>query len=336
MKKDSNPFPMKNDVAQPTLKLLIVKPTALGDVAQACLIVPAIKKLRPDWHVSWVVDSDYAAVLKLCPGVDEIIEFPRRRWREQPCLLEIGRWLLRLRRARFDVVLDLQGLARSAGIAFASGARRRIGLQSSRELARFAYTEIVQDDEKHAVDRYQQAVEHLIGHSLPSTEQLRQPPLPDGLTPHSYTVLHPYSSWETKLWPWERFNRLAHFLPREKFVMVGNGPFFPVLADNVLDYRNQTSLEQLMSLLGHARMVISTDSGPAHLAAAFGRPVICLFGATDPDLTAPRAPQTIILTSPIPHRPCRQKICRRSDPMQCLTKISVEAVRTACIALLEK
>lgn len=313
-------------------KILIVKPTALGDVAQACLVVPAIKELQPDCKLSWVVDEQYADVVKICPAIDEVIEFPRERWRKKLNFTEIKNWAKELREKNFDVALDLQGLARSGWITWETRAPRRIGLKSAREFSWLAYTERVADRETHAVERYRQGVERLLGRTTFGKHFYLQPPeLPEnfGLVDGSYTVLHPYSSWETKLWPWERYEQLAESLPEEKFVLVGNGAFFPVAAPNMVDLRNRTSLKELLAVLGHSKIVISTDSGPAHLAAALGRNVISLFGATDPHKTAPKPKSGKILTSMAPCRPCLKRICRFTNPMQCLSDISMENAREA-------
>lgn len=310
-------------------KILIVKPTALGDVAQTCLLVPAIKEAHPDWHVSWVVDEDYRELVQLCSGVDEVIAFPRRRWKKNKSVSEVVPWFRQIKEKQFDAALDLQGLARSALMTFA--ASRRIGFASAREFACLAYNETIKDDAPHAVDRYRQAIEHLIGKKITKHYQLNKPSLPENLSllPDKYTVLHPYSIWETKLWPWDYYYHLTKSLPGEAFVLVGKGGYFPCSASNIADFRNRTTLSELLAILAHARAVISTDSGPAHLAAALGRPLITLFGSTDPKKTKPIAPKSIILNKKIPCQPCLKRICRHTSLMQCLREITVDEVKKA-------
>ena len=326
-------------------RILIIKPTALGDVAQACLVVPQIKKFWPAAHISWVVDSAYRPILELCPQVDAIIDFPRKAWRSSWPLREILAWSRQLRERRFDVALDLQGLARSGWMTWSTRALRRIGLASAREFASLAYTEKVADDALHAVDRYRQAVSQLLGQKLNSDisgiySQLCTPE-PSQLVPWSsqnYIVFHPYSMWATKLWPWERYGQIAEALPKEKFVMVGSGPFFPVTTMNILDLRGQTSLTELLRVLGHARAVISTDSGPAHLATALGRPVISIFGATDPSRTAPRCTQSIVLTAAndVPCRPCLKRTCSHLQSIKCLEEVTLSSVLEALCQLIHE
>ena len=316
-----------------SLHLLVVKPTALGDVAQALPVAAGIKKARPDWRLTWVVDEDYIPLVEASPHVDRILPFPRRRWRrEGGGLKEWIPWSLSLRRLRPDVTLDLQGLARSGWMTWASGAGRRVGLASAREGSFLAYQERVDDRAVHAVDRYWQAAEQVVGAPLDRTgAALRCPEvalLPKGLRSGAYHVLHPYSLWETKLWPWRNYGALAAAHPGESFVLIGQGGPFPVDAERVTDLRGRLPLAVLLAVLAHARSVISTDSGPAHVAAAFGVPVVCLFGATDPGRTAPRGPECrVVSLDGLECRPCLQRECTRAvHPMECLSGLSVEQV----------
>lgn len=311
----------------PQEHLLIVKPTALGDVAQACQVIPTIKHHHPDWKVTWLVDKDYAPLVRLCPGVDELIEFPRSRWKKLSNLPEVLRWLGYLRGHGFTIALDLQGLARSAVMTLASRARKRIGLYSSRELSFLTYNSMVKDRQRHAIDRYAAAIQHLLGSEVEIHKSpLRRPgpPLYPGLKSGKYTLLHPYSKWNTKLWPWERYSQLALLHPEETFVLIGDGPFFPLQAKNIIDLRGKTNLQDLLALTAHAKAILGTDSGPAHVAAAFGTPVITIFGATDPDKTAPKAPFARILHGDVPCRPCLRRTCSYRQPLACLSSVKAE------------
>lgn len=316
-----------------SLHLLVVKPTALGDVAQALPVAAGIKKARPDWRLTWVVDEDYIPLVEASPHVDRIVPFPRRRWRQEGAgLWEWIPWSRNLRRLRPDIVLDLQGLARSGWMTWVSGARRRVGLASAREGSFLAYHERVADRAVHAVDRYWQAAEQVVGTALERSGAVLERPtaalLPKGLRSGSYHVLHPYSLWETKLWPWRNYEALAAAHPEESFVLIGQGGPFPVDAERVTDLRGRLPLPVLLAVLAHARSVIGTDSGPAHVAAAFGVPVVCVFGATDPERTAPRGGDCRVVTlDGLPCRPCLQRECGRADyPMECLAGLSVERV----------
>jgi ADP-heptose:LPS heptosyltransferase len=310
--------------------LLILKPTALGDIAQALLAVPKIKERHPDWKLSWVVDEAYLPLVRCSPAIDQAIAFPRARWRRGGCWREMLDWAAGLRAQKADLVLDLQGLARSALMGLASGAPRRIGFASAREGSRFTYHELVADTQAHAIDRYLGAVEHVAGSpGDPTPAHLPPPaqPLPGGLATGNYTVVHPYSNWESKLWNWGNYDPLCQRLSQERIVLVGQGPSFPVTAPNVLDLRGKTGLAELLAVLGQAGTVISTDSGPLHTAAAFNRPLIALFGATDPRKTGPRSQKQVVLQGTRIHG--GRDTYRSETGGRALAGISVEAVARA-------
>lgn len=315
------------------MKVLIVKPTALGDVAQAVPPVRRLARTHPAWKISWLVDEDYAPFLHYFSEIEQVVSFPRRRWRRRFCPEEWGSFYQQLRQARYDVAVDLQGLARSGLMTWATQAPRRVGLKSARELAFLAYNEIVQDDARHAVDRYTAAIRQVAG--CPLLEISSPLVRADFVAPQSSkprVLLHPYSLWDTKLWPWHRYAELARALPQAEFVLVGQGPFFPCEAPNVRDYRNCTDLEALLRLILESDVVVSTDSGPAHLAAAFGKPVLCLFGATDPQKTAPKGPRSRVLQAGVPCQPCMARECRLDEPMACMESLALGRVQ----ALLEE
>lgn len=312
--------------------VLILKPTALGDVAQALLAVPLLKKARPGCQISWVVDEAYAPLVQACPAVDRVIPFPRARWKKKCGWRDLRGWASQLKALGADLSLDLQGLARSALMGLASGAGRRVGLASAREGARFTYHELVPDSQAHAVDRYLGAVGYVAGRTIDTAPAyLPQPAatLPAGLSPEAYTVVHPYSNWASKLWNWGNYDPLFQRLPGERFVLVGQGPFFPVTAANCLDLRGQTDVAALLSVLGRARAVLSTDSGPLHIAAAFNRPLIALFGATDPRKTGPRAQKQVLLSGYPSAEATRADSYRREDSGRALAGISVASVAEA-------
>src|SRR5437667_5789919 len=130
------------------MRVLIIKPSSLGDVIHALPTVNLLRQRFRDAHISWLINAELSSLLKHCPVIDDRIEFRRR---------DSGSWLALLRRLRlerFDVVYDLQGLLRSGIFAFATGAPIRIGLSDAREGARMIYNQIVPVKREHAVDRY--------------------------------------------------------------------------------------------------------------------------------------------------------------------------------------
>ena len=139
-------------------RVLIIRPTALGDVVRT---VPALVSLRaamPQARIDWLVHDAYADAIRHHPALDGVIEFPRRRfgraWTSPAIARELWRWTASLRRARYDLVFDLQGLARSGWFTFVTGAARRVGFANAREGAWLGYNRRHRvDAEVHAVDR---------------------------------------------------------------------------------------------------------------------------------------------------------------------------------------
>ncbi len=311
------------------MRLLVVKPTALGDVAQALRIVPLLKQVIPDLQLHWIVDEAYRPLLQACPEVDQIIDFPRARWSRRWPLGEILAWARQLRNGNYDAALDLQGLARSAFMTLASGAPRRLGLRSARESAHWACNEIIEDTPRHAVDRYRLACETLAGRPLPDSFYS----LPRSVSASRYFVLHPYTLWATKLWPWAYVQELVDCLSHTEIRVIGKGPWFPLRGHHLTDLRNRTDLPAMLRELSGAAAVISTDSGPAHIAAAYDIPVVALFGASDPAKTAPRGDHITVLTSGVPCQPCLQLRCRAQRKMDCMWTLTPEQVAAAVLAV---
>lgn len=283
------------------MRLLVIKPSALGDVAQALMVVPRLRADGICSHLAWVCDEAYTPLLASCPQVDEIIPYPRMRWRRNRPLREILGWARALRDRPDDVVLDLQGLARSALMTLAGNPKaRRIGLRSAREAAWLAYQECVSDDAVHAVDRYAQAMA-LLGGFCPLPEPwLDSSRLGDQnafnfVNRQPYTVLHPYSQRPEKLWPFRRYQEMVDANPEHDFVLVGQGPWFPCSGPRVTDLRNRTTLSDLLKVIASARCLVSTDSGPLHIASAFGIPAVGIFGASLPARTRPRGARSTCL-----------------------------------------
>lgn len=311
------------------MRLLVVKPTALGDVAQALLVVPELKRAGFCHQLDWLVDEQYESLVRLSPEVDNVITFPRSRWGRSRRVDQMFVWFRKLAAGGYEVALDLQGLARSGLMTRMTHARRRIGLSSAREFSRLAYTECVRDHATHAVDRYAQAVEHCLGRPVQP-----QPVIPEWLPEATitlpdppYVLMHPYSQRAGKLWPWQRYDMVAQACPETRFVLIGQGEPFPVLADNVIDLRNRTSLTDLIPLIAGARAMVSTDSGPVHIAVLLGIPVVALFGATSPQRTGPRGPRVVLLDrSPNVEDYGRRRLLNDVMAAERMAAISVEEV----------
>jgi heptosyltransferase-1 len=305
-------------------RILILKPSSLGDIVHALPSVHLIRQRYPNAHIAWLVNPEFQSLLAGNPVVDQVIEFPRRNLAAIPGLVRT------LRRGRFDTVVDLQGLLRSGLLARATGATRRIGLSDSREGARWFHTEIVPVPRCHAVDRYLCAARHLGCGDAPVVFPL--PPSTVTDAQDGWIAINPSARWETKLWGDDRFAALIRRLPAERVVLTGSGADrsrLERLAPGCRNLAGQTTLPELAALYARCAVVVTNDTGPMHIAAAVGTPVVAIFGPTDPLLTGPYGPQHTVLRAGIPCSPCFSRSCRHSQPMECMNAISVDRVLQA-------
>ena len=318
------------------MKILIIKPSALGDIVQALPVLTGIRRRWPAAKIDWVVNDSLQEILQDHPSLNRVVPYPRRRWTSPADLPEMWRWMRDLRAERYDITIDLQGLMRSALMTWAAGSPRRIGLQSAREGARFAYTETVADNAISAAERYLTCLEHLNIPAKPLDSQLTaRVPLPESLANFgSYTALHPYSQWRTKLWPWRYYQELVDAMPEQRFVVVGEGPWFPLNATGrLVDLRGKLTLRSLVTVLDRATAVLSTDSGPAHIAGALNRPTLVLFGATDWRKTRPSGSHVSIQSRALFCSPCLRRSCWRDTPVECMSLITPQQIRSLLLQM---
>jgi heptosyltransferase-1 len=310
------------------MKILIIKPSSLGDIVQALPVACSLKKHWPEARMDWLVFDAFAPLLEGHKALDRALVFPKKQFFHPSHWAKSRSWMRALRDSRYDLVIDLQGLARSGFLTWMTGAPRRIGLKSAREGAGLAYTETVSDTATAAAERYLAVLRHLEVPALPLEFGLHVPKMEiPPLVPGTYWVLHPYSRWETKLWPWSRYEPVVRAFSEMPAVVVGQGPWFPLREGPVVDLRNRLDLRQLMVVLQGARVVLSTDSGPAHLAAALEVPTLALFGATDWKKTGPVGKKVKIQASAVFCAPCLKRHCPRWEaPMDCLKSISADDV----------
>ena len=324
-------------------RILIVKPSSLGDVVHALPTVARIRAKFPDASISWLLNDGLQSLLSRCPLINEIIPFHRQQPGKFPALLK------QLHAARFDIVVDLQGLLRSGIMTFATRAPRRIGLSDAREGARFAYNEVVEVPRIHAVDRYLLAAAHLGCLDGPGEFPLGISDAPRSplSASRSLIAINPSARGPTKLWGDDKFAELIRRLPRERVVFTGSagertrierilGGMRGACAEPrsiasaaPRNLAGTTSLLELAELYASCAVVITNDSGPMHIAAAVGTPVVAIFGPTDPALTGPYGKQHVVLRAGVDCSPCLKDRCVHRPPMECMEKVSVEQVFAA-------
>ena len=322
------------------MRVLIIKPSSLGDIIHALPAVNLIRRRYPDAHIAWLVNDGFTSLLQNCPLIDEIIPFPRHEFCKLPALVK------RLRQNRYNLVVDFQGLLRSGLLVAVTGARRRVGFAAplAREGAHFAYNETVPVTCPHAVDRNLLIAQHLgcdmtapIEFPLGSTDACRRSvtTLLAGIT--APIAINPASRWPTKFWGDDKFSALIRQLPAERIILTGAASEALRIAGIAPTCRNlagQTDLAQLTEVYRRCAVVITNDSGPMHLAAAAGTPVVAIFGPTDPALTGPYGKQHRVLRAGIACSPCLSPRCRHTPRMECMTLVTVEQVLAAVRPLL--
>jgi heptosyltransferase I len=326
-----------------SLKLLIVRLGALGDIVHALPVAAALRERYADAQIDWLVDSKHASLLDFVPVISRSVAVDSRRF---GAALGVVR---DLRRQGYDVALDLQGLVKSAAFARLSGASRVVGF--ARAFLR----------EKPAVWFYSETVDpgaaaHVVDKNLSTlarfaiADRSRRFPI---LVPESaaceavgarlakdgrrgYALINPGAAWPNKRWPPERFGEVASTLSGRHALLpvVVWGPGEEAVAARIVEASGgsamaapPTGIGDLLALARGARLMLSGDTGPLHLAAAVGAPVVALFGPTDPERNGPWAEADISL-SRFGDCVCHyQRQCRRSRG--CIEDISVEDVRGA-------
>ncbi|MDD2241002.1 MAG: glycosyltransferase family 9 protein [Kiritimatiellae bacterium] len=325
------------------MRLLIIKLSSLGDIAHALPAVRALKA-RTGAQIDWVVQPEYVPLLKCCPDVERLIAFPRRNF-----LCGVRTLWREVRRERYDGVVDLQGLLKSALVARLARTTRRVGPAWAREGAAWSYDlqpPQAPGPRRHAVDELMDVV------ALVAPGDDAQPPIPnldideaipDGC-PGPHVAFAPFSRWATKNWPLEKFAELGRRLVAEMgcHIRIIGGPSDQAASEKLAvqigeGARNmcgQTDLPGLCALLKAMDLLVTVDSGPMHWADAMGVPLVAIFGATDPDRTGPyRQREQVVVREDLDCRPCHARTCARSD-LACLRMLEVEQVYQKVLAQL--
>ena len=337
------------DARKTGVKILIVKPSSLGDVIHALPTVRILRRAFPQAHIAWLINDTFAPILDGCPIIDRVIPFARRRLGCLTSLPEAIRFARSLRSENFDWTVDLQCLLRSALISKLSGAKRRTGLADGREGSTLFYNEIVKlpPPPTHAVDRYLMLPRQL-GLEVDRVE------FPLGGAPvaerEKLILINPGARWASKRWPADRFAELLDALaarwPDHRLALLGSPDERP-LAESIAAgakakadiLAGRTTLPELTALMRRARLMISNDTGPLHLAVAVGTPTVSMFGPTDPRRTGPYPPDgasNIVLTAKVDCAHCFKPDCRHAPELQCMTFITAEQVVAAAAKLVRE
>ena len=353
---------------QSKFRLLVVRLGAMGDILHALPAVTALRKAHPAWVIDWVVEPRWSALLSAGqsfapptdldpfhrspeqPLVDQLHPAPTREWRKalfsSKTLNGINGLRRALRAGDYDTVIDLQGAIRSAVIGRLSGCQRLIGEEQPRELqARWLFTECVETRGAHVIEQDVELACAIAGDDLAPVRPL----LPvdraaeswaDRILPRqgsNVALVAPGAGWGAKRWPVDRYTQVAQgLLDRGLRVLVNAGPGEEPLAESISQAtggKTETivpTLGQLIAVTRRITLCIAGDTGPLHLACALGRPVVGIYGPTDPSRNGPFGTRCRVLRSP----ESRRDHTRRPEPEAGLLTIQPQDVLRAAAELL--
>ncbi len=338
------------------MNILIVKLSAIGDVIHTLPSLNAIRKKFPDARITWVIEEAALPIIEGHKALDQVLVSRRKTWIKEMrtpkrgrALQEIAGFIKKLRSVQYDMVIDFQALLKSGVLVALAKGNRKIGFGRGMEHMEHSYLFFNErvpavDMDNHAILRSLMLLDALSIHSreivydLPVQDSDRRKAeellAENGLeNAKTLAAVNPVAQWPTKLWQNEKFSILADRLIDEK----GVGLFFTGGPDDkstssdimsrmtckAVDFTGKTTLKTLAALYEKADFLVTTDTGPMHLAAAAGLPVIAIFGPTAPWRTGPFGSGHCVIRSGLDCSPCFKRHCNTLD---CMKLISVEDV----------
>jgi heptosyltransferase-1 len=313
------------------LRVLVIRMSAMGDVIHGIPAIAALRIARPSWRVGWLIEQRWMELLcahetermrprsELKPLIDWVHVSDFKEWRKElgsaATWREMGSCMREVRALKYQVAVDLQGTIRSAMATRLSGAKCRIGAEKPREApARRFYTSAIAAPSQHVVEHALSLASAVAGEELtyeepvfphdPATEAWADRfCMSIGFAP--LAVINPGAGWRAKCWPPKSYGEVAKSLAdRGMAVMVNYGPREEAMAQQVREASHELaravpcSVSQLVALTRRASLFVGGDTGPMHLAAALGVPVVALFGPTRPERNGPYGTRSVVLRSP--------------------------------------
>lgn len=285
--------------------ILLIRPSALGDVCRTVPVLASLRAAYPDARIDWLVQDAFKDAISAHPDLTGVVPFPRKALGQDLAKLRPGStraFLRTLRTARYNLVIDAQGLFRSGMLALATRATRRIGYANAQEFGWLGYTERHHiPAEHHAVDRMLDLLaragipplRNMTLHTQQAWKDWSASALRIDTDPAPrVAVLAPTSRWPGKRWPADRFAAVAHSLLERGYTRIAvvgakseRSQCAPLLElcsrdSRVIDLIGATTVGQLMAIIERAALVVANDSAAIHMAVGFSRPMIALYGPT--------------------------------------------------------
>ncbi|MBN2590829.1 MAG: lipopolysaccharide heptosyltransferase II [Sedimentisphaerales bacterium] len=326
-----------------------MKPSALGDIVLALPALASLRKSFPNAKISWLVKPEFASLLENHPYLDEIIIFDRKHLSKAlsntKAFGSLHSLIAQLRQEKFDAIFDFQGLFRTAFMSWLSGSKKRYGIANAREMAHLFYTDKIEHnlDCIHLVDLYLKMVqaagaknekaEFVIPSNQTDVDSVKKLLKNHNIEPNKYIVFIPGSAQESKCWPAERFAQLADkFSAQYNYPIIAIGSksekskaqeIITLAKTEIINLAGQTSLKELVELLRMAKLVVSNDTGPGHIASALGMPLVIMYSWSNPARIAPYGrDECMVARDPY----SRGMEIKSNNPNHSITNITVEEV----------
>jgi lipopolysaccharide heptosyltransferase I len=335
-------------------RILIIKPSALGDIVLALPALSALKRSFPDAIISWFVRPEFAPLLDGHPDLDEIILFDRKLlskiWYSAKSYTSFKILIKQLKAERFDLVFDFQGLFRTGYFGWMTGCKRRFGPAGARELAHIFYTDKISQDASsiHLVDYYlkmavaagaqQGEAEFKLPEDAGAADKIDKLLKSEGVN-GKYAVFVPGAAQANKRWPIERFAELAGKIGERFGLSIaatgsqGEREHIEAIGKRVVNLAGKTSVRELIPLMKRASLVVSNDTGPGHIAAALGVPMVMIFGPTNPARVCPyKRPECVAAIEPT----TRGMKADSYEPRHDISHITVEQVFEAAFQQIKR
>ncbi|GLI53499.1 lipopolysaccharide heptosyltransferase I [Thermodesulfovibrio yellowstonii] len=316
-------------------KILIVKPSSLGDIVLSLPFLNVLKENFPYIQIHWIVAKEFEKLLNEHPMIEKVFVIDKNRWKSikyfPETIKEFCNMGKELKSEKYDLVVDLQGLLRSGIITWLSKAPIKVGFKEAREFSSFFYNrKFSVPIHKHAILRYLEIAKEL-GCKINSIKF----PLPDSKEPSwlrdfkDFVVIIPSARWQSKNWPIPYFVELIKMLPY-KFLVIGSKSdevdalkIEEYTKGKAISVAGKTTLTELIEVFKKSLFVITPDTGTMHLAVACGKKVVALFGPTDSARTGPFGNGHLVIKSKLSCSPCFKKFCHEQ---KCMRDISPEMV----------
>lgn len=347
------------------MNILIVKTSAIGDVVHTLPALNAIRQKYPEAKIDWLVEEAAADAVIGHHALDDVLVSKRKEWlsawragKRRQAWHGFSSFVKELRATRYDLLIDFQGLLKSSLFVFLARATRKAGFGRGMEHAECSYLFLNKkippvDMNQHALQRELQL---LAGIGIECDEIVFDFPIDDShrtsvdallnksgiASEKPFVAINPMTTWETKHWYDERFVTVAQELISQGVEVAFTGGVVDTAAiaelcakvdGKVANLAGQTNLKTLAALFEKAKTVITTDTGPMHIAAAVGTPVVALFGPTAPWRTGPFGDHHKILQAELDCRPCLKKNCKTR---RCMREISAQQVLAATNEILQR